>query len=59
MIRDCGLEIRAEGETEWESQCETEVTLAATETTGSVVVMDSACTVYIIGQNEIAHVGGV
>ena len=53
-MRDCGLEIRAVGETEWESRCETEVTLAATETIGSVVVMDSAyaCTVCIIEQNE-------
>jgi len=59
VVRDCGLEIRAVGETEWESRCETEVTLAATETTGSVVVMDSACTVCIIGQNEIAHVSEV
>jgi len=50
--RDGGLEIRAAGETERESRCETEFTLAATETTGSVVVMDSACTVCIIGQND-------
>ena len=45
---------RAVGETEWEARCETETTLAATETIGNAVVI-----VYIIGQNEIAHVSEV